>query len=194
MNNKSGEKSEKKRKFVESAQDQDEEEMKKNTQSALSAIYHDEDDEDQVDMTKFETRSKYPYLKVGVFIFLGVAVIAAVFLGIYTFRGNSFSGIGTEEKSTSIEILGPTSIASGDEISLDIIVHNRDNVAISKGELEMRYPSGFRLTRTSPEGTNAEQTKWQVPDIQPGAAYKVTISGQMLGEVHTAKDFLATYR
>ncbi|OGY84551.1 MAG: hypothetical protein A3F54_05595 [Candidatus Kerfeldbacteria bacterium RIFCSPHIGHO2_12_FULL_48_17] len=194
MNNKSGEKSEKKRKFVESAQDQDEEEMKKNTQSALSAIYHDEDDEDQVDMTKFETRSKYHYLKVGVFIFLGIAVIATVFLGIYTFRGNSFfRGASADKKATDIEIIGPKSVASGDEVSFDIVVHNRDTVAISKGQLEMRYPTGFRLARTSPQGTNAEQTIWQVPDIQAGAAYKVTIAGQILGEVHTAKDFRATF-
>lgn len=157
--------------------------------SALSAIYKDEQG-GNIDMTKFDRKEKYRIAKIASIIILVLAVIGAAIFGFMVFRGKSW---GTKKTTVRLDVEGPENVASGETLSFDVIIENDDAAGLKPGMLTISYPDGFRFQKAVPAATNPEGTRWVVPEIKGGGVFKMTVTGQLLGEIQSTQEFSGNY-
>ncbi|MFH1598444.1 MAG: hypothetical protein ABIB97_05280 [Patescibacteria group bacterium] len=141
------------------------------------------------DMSKIERAPINRRRNILIFVFIILALIlAASLLGFYFFtQENKYSGEGV-----NVEIDVPEKIASGDEISLDILISNYEATDLKLSQLTMRFPEGFKFSSAQPSADNEFNNAWELGTLESGQETRVTVRGQLLGEVDSAKVFLAT--
>ncbi|MBU1149115.1 hypothetical protein KKI23_03415, partial [Patescibacteria group bacterium] len=124
------------------------------------------------------------------FIFIILILIAvAAWLGFYVFtQENNYTG-----DNIIVEMDIQDQVASGDEISVDILISNSEAVDLKVSELTVRFPEGFKFSSANPEASNEFNNAWDLGVIQAGTEKRVTVRGQLVGEVDSEKVFLATY-
>ncbi|MBI5004861.1 MAG: hypothetical protein HZC04_01595 [Candidatus Lloydbacteria bacterium] len=74
---------------------------------------------------------------IGSIVFFFVALVVAAFV---FFRGSNV----VSPDNIVIDVSGPVSIGGGEELALQISVHNNNNVALELSDLLIEYPSGTR--------------------------------------------------
>lgn len=116
-----------------------------------------------------------------VFIFIA----AASYVAYQVFNGNNF----VSGSNIDIQVTGPTSIASGDTLILDIDIINRNSSQLDLADLVMTYPEGTRQT--------ADNTKPIITDrisigtIKPGETIRKRIELVFFAEEGSKKTLSA---
>lgn len=156
--------------------------------STLTSIYR-QDQGQKIDMSKLE-RKKLSKKRLILYLLAVLLVMFALasMAGFFIFnRGQGASG-----DSIQLTISAPKTIASGEEIELEITYLNQDRVTIKDADLTILYPEGFYFTRSEPAAQNEADTFWKFSELASGAGGKVKIYGQVIGEIDATKTFLVS--
>ena len=131
-------------------------------------------------------KKKSSFLK-GFLIFSIVFFVVAIgFSSIYFFGGSNV----VSSDNIDIEIKGPTSIAGGEELKLQLTITNKNNVEIQLADLIIEYPEG---TRTAGDiGRELPRHRESLGNIRPGASAKKTAKSVLFGEENSPKDITVT--
>ncbi len=128
--------------------------------------------EEAIDETK-ETRKKA--VKIGGIVFASVLVIAVLLVGFYFFKKTSFS-----VDKVSIQINGNSEAASGEKLSYEIVIENKNRAMLKSATLKINYPESF-----VPEGNpNFKQEgmlggTFDLGDIEGKNEKKVVLNGKV---------------
>lgn len=162
------------------------------TTKRFVSFYHREL-EDKTDMSKIvrtdpNRKKKIIAGIIGILFILAGAALS----GFYFFvnRQHKFTG-----EQVAITVQTPALVASGEEFHFTVLVQNNEAVAVKDVELTMQFPDDFRLTTSQPTAINDAKNAWLIGEIGSHSSKTVDISGQVLGEVGSTKEFsaLATY-
>lgn len=109
----------------------------------------------------------------------------------YKFYGGSNT---ISPNNIDILITGPTSVSGGEKISLDVMVHNNNNIDLKSAELRMEYPEGAR----SPEDlkTEIKRSRDSLGNITQGGSVSKRVEVVLFGEEKSVKNIkvVAEYR
>lgn len=122
-------------------------------------------------------------------LFAKVAIIAFVFfvgaLGyayfVFTSGGGTVAG-----KDVDVTVISPVSVGGGEELTLDIIVENKNAVPIYTVDVVIEYPNGTKAI--SDLRTDLPRVRDGIGDIQPGQIVKQNYSAALFGEEGDVKD------
>jgi hypothetical protein len=110
-------------------------------------------------------------------------LVAAALAGFFIFGQRAAS------RSMKLSMISPKSIASGEEVTLEINYENLDKTSLEYIELIIQYPEGFYYNESNFKPNNQDQNIWQLPPLLVGQSGQVTVKGQLFGEVKSEKDF-----
>ena len=145
------------------------------------------DSDKNVDMTKLERK---PKRKKGKILFAAIVLLfilaAASVAGFFVFN-KDFS---SEKREVKVELNINTveEMASGEQIEIEITYENKEDVAIKEGEITIHYPNGFYFQKAEPQA-NTSDNSWNIANVEAGAGGKITITGQLVGELDEEKEF-----
>lgn len=115
--------------------------------------------------------------------FAKFAIFAFVFFlgatGFAFFKLNSGNQIASLN-DVEVNVIGPVSIVGGEELSLDIIITNRNSFPINTVDVVIEYPEGTKLA--SDLKTDLPRFRELVGDIEPNSSVKKTYSAALFGE------------
>jgi len=119
------------------------------------------------------TRRVLGWLLVGAAVFF---IGAVGFFSFYFFVG---SGASSTARNIDINISGPTQIAGGEPVQIQIVVTNRNNLALQLADLVISYPPGTR----SPTDLSTDLTTQRISlgTIEAGGRRQGTISAIFAG-------------
>ncbi|MFA6027778.1 MAG: hypothetical protein WC752_02530 [Patescibacteria group bacterium] len=165
---------------------------KKRKSEKILDIYREASKKD-VDMTKLERK---PIKRKGKIVF---GIIVALFI----LAGASLAGFfvfnkdfdNRSESKAELTINSVDAMASGDQLTLEVQYENKESVAISEGTVTVHYPEGFYFKKSEPEASSSDNT-WNISNVAAGAAGKIKITGQLVGELNEDKEFtgILTYK
>lgn len=144
----------------------------------------------EVDMTKMDRK---PNKKKGLIIFLVIAflfILAGAAVAGFMIFNTDFDG--TQAGKAEININSVNEIASGEKIELEIVYENKENTTINNGNITVHYPSGFYFQKANPQ-PNTDDNSWNIANVAAGAGGKITITGQLVGELEEEKSFNAFF-
>ncbi|MFH1314801.1 MAG: hypothetical protein ABIH67_00210 [Candidatus Uhrbacteria bacterium] len=107
-----------------------------------------------------------------------------------------FQSFGTEAgEYLSVEIDVPTTVASGQELIMEVNYENNGKVPIASLEIQLNLPDTFQISATVPEPTKGNDT-WTIGSLREKAGGNIKITGTILGSVDTSSTIQAviTYR
>lgn len=140
--------------------------------------FHEDWDKDKSENFS-ETIKKVPKFSV----FAIVAIVAFIFFAgsvgyaFFTFYGGQQTISGND---VEITIVGPVSIGGGEELTLDIIVENRNQVPIQTVDLVIEYPDGTKSS--SDLKTALPRIRDGLGDIAPNSVVKENYQSALFGE------------
>lgn len=114
--------------------------------------------------------------------FVGAATIASLFI---------FSGSNTvSTRNVDVSVTGPTSIRAGEEVTLQVVVTNRNAVAMSLTDLLIEFPPGTR----SPNDVSVDlpRTRESLGTIDPGESVNRTVKAVMFGDAGVPVEVVVT--
>lgn len=161
------------------------------TSDDLSSIYFDEG-EKKMDMTKIEKKTRKFRLIIPIVLFI-VALIGIVgYLGYSIFH----TGVDGTNGSVGLELTVEEKVASGDVVTIELTYVNQKPVAIESGVIELFLPDGLLVQNMTPQPEEINGYVWKIKDLKSGAAGKIRITGQLVGEKDERKEIsaLLTYR
>ncbi|MEK7514702.1 MAG: hypothetical protein AAB587_02675 [Patescibacteria group bacterium] len=123
-------------------------------------------------------------LPVLVMVFWGA--VAFFFLSVLTALYVFYSGGGVvSSRNVDIAVVGPVSVAGGENIFLDVVVHNKNNTPLESVDLLIEYPPGTRM----PENLEQDLTRdrFDIGTIPSGEVMKKTIRAVLFGEKDQVK-------
>lgn len=122
-------------------------------------------------------------------IFAKIAIIAFIFFAgalgyayfVFTSGGGTVAG-----KDVEVTVISPVSVGGGEELSLDIIVENKNAVPIYTVDVVVEYPDGTKAI--SDLRTDLPRIRDGIGDIQPGQIVKQNYSAALFGEEGDLKE------
>lgn len=139
----------------------------------------------RIDDASFESGT-HPFLKkflAGALLFF----LAAVGIALYMFS------VGANEVSSAnvdIQIVGPASVASGEQVDLGISLINKNRTALKDVVLTITYPDGARMKDDSAEPLI--RTTQDLADIAKGSTYNTATKLYLFGDKDVAKTLTFT--
>lgn len=130
-------------------------------------------------------KRKFPWVWIVSGVVLVAAVAAAGFW--YFTQGPKFS-----DTSVRIVMAAPTTIASGQTISLQVTYTNSSSVDLQKMILSVEYPEGFTFATATVNPNNDGKNQFPLGTLRAGQVGQLTITGQLLGTVDAALNFHST--
>ncbi len=118
----------------------------------------------------------HPFLKkflTGAIVFLLVAVSIALYM--FFMGGNAVSSANVD-----IEIVGPASVTSGEQVDLGISLVNKNRTALKNVTLTIEYPDGARAKDDSAEPLT--RTVQNIPDITKSSTYNTATKLYLFGD------------
>jgi hypothetical protein len=132
--------------------------------------------EDSLDnQNNMSRKTKNPFYKMlfGSFIFLAMSIFVAIFM--IMSGGNSVS-----PDNINITIGGPIQIGGGQELSLDVGIENKNNVALQLVDLVIDYPSGTKIA--SDTRSDLKRERVNLGDINSGQFAHKIFKSVLFGE------------
>lgn len=96
----------------------------------------------------------------------------------------------TSPDNVSISVFGPVSVGSGDILSLQVLIENKNNVSLQNADLLLEFPEGARYPNQSDK--TFERFHKTLGTIAPGEVRTETIKAILLGEEKSIKDIAIT--
>lgn len=125
------------------------------------------------------------------FFLLGFLLVAGatalVGMSVFSSQKGKFS---TDQVDVTFD--GPSQTVTGDDYIFTVSVQNNGAVRLEKTELTVRYPDGFQFVSATPQASNEFSNAWTLGSFRAGETKRVRIVGRLLGELGSAKAFLAT--
>lgn len=132
--------------------------------------------EDSLDnQNNMSRKTKNPFYKLlfGSFIFLAISLVVALYMVIG--GGNTVSS-----DNINITVGGPIQIGGGQELSLDVGIENKNNVALQLVDVVVDYPSGAKTA--SETRTDLKRERVNVGDINSGQFAHKIFKSVLFGE------------
>ena len=149
-------------------------------------IYTDLDKDNKADMTKLERKVVNKKKKIIIFSLIALFVLAAASIAGFMLFNSSFTD--TSKAKAELTIKTVDTMASGEQIDLEITYENKEDVSIKSGTISLHYPEGFYFQKADPQ-PNLNNNTWNIANIAAGAGGKIKISGQLVGELQEEKEF-----
>lgn len=112
-----------------------------------------------------------------IFFVIAMVVVAVKFL----FGGNVVSG-----DNIAVTVKVPSSVASGEVLSMEIAIKNNNNIALSGVDMNITFPAGTKQVKNTSEPVVRLQEF--LGDISPGQTIKKNISVILFGQANERKD------
>ncbi len=125
------------------------------------------------------------------FIFSAVFFTGSLAVAAYFFFGGSNV---VSSQNIDLEILGPGSVEGGKELSLQVLVTNRNKVPLELADLIAGYPEGARVS--GGDGKDSPRFRKSLGTINPGETASEIIKATLFGKEGTAQEinFSLEYR
>ncbi|MDP3970783.1 MAG: hypothetical protein Q8P90_03710 [bacterium] len=175
-----------------SDEDVDKDDDEENGTDDFVNLYKSEPGESDIDMTTLDRGSSRKNLVTIFAIVIIVLSAVAAGLGYLIFGANR---VDVEQGKVSLSISTVETIASGDQIELEIVYENSSNSTIEEGTIEVLYPQGFYFRSSDPQPVDASSNKWTITNVPSGSKGTISVIGQIVGQKDETKDFtsLLTY-
>ncbi len=127
-----------------------------------------------------------------IWAFVGALLFFILAIGFAFFRlysGGSF----IEAQNVTVEVAGPTTLASGGELDLQVVVTNKNNVPLEGAQLVVEYPPGTRVI-TGERELLRETLKLE--SLKPRESVSQSVKARIFGEKDSTQDikFTVEYR
>jgi len=153
-------------------------------------LYQAEDGESAIDMTTLEqTSGRRPLVVVAVIVVLVLSAVATT-LGYIVFGSHQLT---VSPGDVTITVTSVDSVASGDQVTLQLHYVNHSPTSIDHGTVELLAPTGFYITSSDPGPSAASEHDWDVTSIPAGAEGTITVTGQLVGQKDDQKDFTSLF-
>ena len=121
-----------------------------------------------------------------IIFFIGAGAIASLLI----FSGNNT----VSTRNVSVSVTGPTSVRAGEEVTLQVVITNRNSVPMELTDLLVEFPTGTR----SPKDVSVDlpRIRESLGTIDPGSSVNRTVKAVLFGEagVPVAVTAKAEYR
>jgi len=121
---------------------------------------------------------------IGSIIFFLLAVGAAAFVFL---RGSNF----VSGNNIDIEVVGPSAIDGGEELSYDLVIKNNNGAALESSTVTVQYPEGSRVVGNM--ATELSIVKEDVGALSSRAETRKTYKAVLFGEKDAIKQIKITY-
>ncbi len=125
--------------------------------------------------TKPSSRSGLSLFEYVFFFSVVFFVLASTYAGLTFFSGDNT----VSTKNVSLSIVGPTSVRAGDVMSFDIVITNRNTVAINNADLFIEYPVGTRSSEDVSKDLSRERVS--LGTIESGKSITRTVKAVVFG-------------
>ncbi len=125
---------------------------------------------------------KKMFLGALLFFILSLAAVGYIYFG----GGNFVSG-----NNIDIQVSGPTTVAGGEEFSLDIIIKNGNRSQLESSNLTIEYPDGTRVA--GDVETELTRVKEKIGSISAGGEARKTERLVLFGEKESVKQIKMTF-
>jgi hypothetical protein len=119
--------------------------------------------------------SRFSVLEVlfaaSIIFFVGAGTVASLLI----FSGNNT----VSTRNVDVSVIGPTSVRAGDEVSLQIVITNRNAVPMSLTDMLIEFPQGTRSPRDV--SVDLPRIRESIGTIDPGASINRTVKAVMFG-------------
>lgn len=154
---------------------------------ALDEIYAEEGGGG--DMTKLDRRPSHRTRKIVLTVIAVLLVLfAATVVGFVVFT----KGKGKFGERIELTVTGPTTAASGEDVTYRIAFANRERIRLDAAALTLQYPEGLRFANATPKPSNEFNNAWSLGSLQPKAGGEISVSGQLIGALDEALTIRAT--
>ncbi len=126
-------------------------------------------------------QEKRSWIKI-LFITAAIFFLLSVATAVYMFYGGSSV---VSSKNVDISVIGPISVPGGDDLVLDIVVHNKNNVSLESASLLVEYPLGTRVSADLE--TELLRDRQELEAIPAGGIIKKTVKAVLFGEKESVK-------
>lgn len=132
------------------------------------------------DMKHFERRKRRGVIRAGGTFIFACAFLAAAAWAVFIALPNKS---GFSEKDVIVEITGSENISIGDSLTYVVSYKNHEAVSLRNVSLNVRYPAGFVIEKTSVPANNDGKDEWLLGDILPNAEGEIEITGKLYGNI-----------
>lgn len=141
---------------------------------------HDEVSVDEV-LKEKKTPKRRSWLTI---FFIGAAAffLLSVATAVYMFYGGS---VIVSSKNVDISVIGHISVQGGEELTLDILIHNKNTAALESAVLTVEYPPGTKTVGNLEEELLRDRQDLEV--IPAGGVTKQTVKAVLFGEKENVK-------
>lgn len=141
--------------------------------------------------TNWESTNKNTFSveKPGLSIFAKLAIIAGIFfLGALGYAYVVITGDTSSIAKSDVEltVISPVAIGGGEELTLDIIVENKNTLVLETVDLVIEYPDGTKESKDL--RTNLPRVREGLGNIPPGQIVKKSYNAALFGEEGSVKD------
>ncbi|MCL9971836.1 MAG: hypothetical protein NBV63_00275 [Candidatus Pacebacteria bacterium] len=106
-----------------------------------------------------------------IIFFVGAGTVASLLI----FSGNNT----VSTRNVDVSVIGPTSVRAGDEVSLQIVIANRNAVPMNLTDMLIEFPQGTRSPRDV--SVDLPRIRESIGTIDPGASINRTVKAVMFG-------------
>ncbi len=99
-------------------------------------------------------------------------------------------GVELERSLIGIEINGPPTVMSGQNVEYTVEYHNNSEETLGTGEILLEYPEGFTPTAFAPEPKRDERV-WGISVLKGGMRGSISIKGVVIGSTGDSKRIIA---
>jgi hypothetical protein len=121
-------------------------------------------------------------------IFTKIVICAFIFfIGSLVFAFYKFGDSGSQNYASTVEVsvVGPVSAGGGEQMSVDVIIQNRNSFPIETVDIVVEYPEGTKSTDLT---SDLPRVREGVGDIPANSIVKKTYSAALFGEEGQQKD------
>ncbi len=124
-------------------------------------------------------------------VFTKIVLVAFVFfIASLGFAFYKFSGSSANKYSSTVDItvVGPVAVGGGEELSLDIIIQNKNPFPLQTADIVIEYPEG---TKTADLQNDMPRMRVGIGDVEPNSVVKKTYTAALFGEEGEKKEIEA---
>ena len=140
---------------------------------SLDTIYK-EDGGENMNISKLDKSGGRGFLY---YINWAIVVLILGAVGYYGYGYVQENFLAPEEGDFTLSFEVPTAVASGEEVSFDIVYTNDLSVRVHEAELLLQVPDTFVIAETIPGASDDDNRLWKISSIDSGKTEHITITG-----------------
>ena len=161
----------------------------------ISKLYHSRGSQHS-DFSHFKkSPGPRPFWIIGFILAVIFLAAAAGLAGFLIFNQRSEDKAVIQGEAKFLEIQGPEEVSLGQQVDFSVFISNPQEVALTKTELRLILPEGFKLASFDPEPSKVLTNGgiWQLGDIKPSQTKKIVFQGTCFGQFDATQKILAFF-